>query len=91
MKWRIIIVAMVVGLATLMVCSQTQKEKAKVEFEQAKQNLALEEARERIEVFRVVEEEVRLQVSIIENQIKLAKLKAALKPNPVTDPNGVTD
>jgi len=42
----------------------------------------------------VVEEEIRLKVSIFENQIKFAKLQAQFTPKPdpnTTDPNALTE
>ena len=57
-------------------------------LEKAKAQVALEEAKERRVILRVVEEEVRLKVSIIENQVKLARLQVALTP---ADPNVPVD
>ncbi len=59
--------------------------------EQARSDLAFEEAKERIVLLRVVEEEVRLRVSILEYQIKWARLTAAFTPKPTVDPNAIVD
>ena len=44
---------------------------------QAKANLALEEAKERVEIYRVYEEENRLLLSIMECKIKIDRINRA--------------
>lgn len=80
MKRTILVLAILVVLAGMAI-SQTP-----TGVEKAKANLALEEARERIVILRVVEEEVRLKVSILKNQIDLARIQKALTPK-AADPN----
>jgi hypothetical protein len=82
MKWKVFIVVVVIGLIAIIAESQSIDA-----VEQAKSKLAIEEAKARIEIYRVVEEEVRLKVSIIEHQVRLAKLQAQFTPKP--DPNTV--
>ena len=91
MKWKVFIVVVVIGFVAIIAESQsiTAVEQAKIDAKKAQENVAIEEAKARIGIYRVVEEELRLKVSIIENQIKLARYTQ--KPDPNTaDPNALT-
>ena len=96
MKWKVFIVVVVIGLVAIIAESQSidAVEQAKIDAQQAQSKLAMEEAKARIEIYRVVEEEIRLKVSIFENQIKFAKLQAQFTPKPdpnTTDPNALAE
>ena len=84
MKWKVFIVVVVIGLVALF---SGYANSQMTQLEQAKADVALEEAKERLVILRVVEEEVRLKVSIIEHQARLAQYQRALTPKP--DPNTV--
>ena len=67
MKWKVFIVVVVIGLVALF---SGYANSQMTQLEQAKADVALEEAKERLVILRVVEEEVRLKVSIIEHQAR---------------------
>lgn len=82
--WRIIAV---LALSILVVLAGIGISQSLTGVEAAKANLALEEAKERIVIFRVVEEEWRLKVSILKHQIEYARIQKALTPK--VDPNAL--
>ena len=76
MKWKTtlgVLLVVAIGIA------YAQVDPGPPSPEQVQEALNMAEAKARIEIYRVVEEDIRLRVSIMENRIKYAQLQNAIQ------------